>query len=100
MAEHDRRALGRTLTELQVHGVVDPAVPGNPGRRGGAGPSDHRALSIEGTTVMVPVYNAVAGSSPYRLEASAGGGLQVSDAAAALAVETPPEPRFYDLTTA
>ena len=30
MAEHDRRALGRTLTELQVHGVVDPAVPGNP----------------------------------------------------------------------
>lgn len=38
MAEHDRRALGRRLTELQVHGVVDPAVPGNPGRRGGAGP--------------------------------------------------------------
>ncbi|WP_216908010.1 MSMEG_0568 family radical SAM protein [Synechococcus sp. CCY 0621] len=108
MAEHDRRALGRRLTELQVHGVVDPAVPGNPGRRGGAGPSDHRALSIDGTTVMVPVYNAVAGSSPYRLDTTATGGLQVSgtttglaaDAAVALAVETPPEPRFYDLATA
>ena len=113
MAEHDRRALGRKLTELQVHGVVDPAVPGNPGRRGGAGPSDHRALSIDGTTVMVPVYNALAGSSPYRLDTTATGGLQVSDAAAAtgaggetggeasaLAVETPPEPRFYGLTTA
>ena len=113
MAEHDRRALGRKLTELQVHGVVDPAVPGNPGRRGGAGPSDHRALSIDGTTVMVPVYNALAGSSPYRLDITATGGLQVSDAAAAtgaggetggeasaLAVETPPEPRFYGLTTA
>ncbi|MEA5414219.1 MSMEG_0568 family radical SAM protein [Synechococcus sp. BA-132 BA5] len=109
MAEHDRRALGRKLTELQVHGVVDPAVPGNPGRRGGAGPSDHRALSIDGTTVMVPVYNAVAGSSPYRLDTIATGGLQVSDAAAAtgaggetgaLAVETPPEPRFYGLATA
>jgi radical SAM protein (TIGR04043 family) len=110
MAEHDRRALGRRLTELQVHGVVDPAVPGNPGRRGGAGPSDHRALSIDGTTVMVPVYNALAGSSPYRLEADFSGGLQVSGTATAcgeaggetkaLAVETPPEPRFYGLTTA
>ncbi len=106
MAEHDRRALGRTLTELQVHGVVDPAVPGNPGRRGGAGPSDHRALSIDGTTVMVPVYNAVAGTSPYRLDTTAEGGLQVSDATGAggdtgaLAVETPPEPRFYGLATA
>lgn len=108
MAEHDRRALGRRLTELQVHGVVDPAVPGNPGRRGGAGPSDHRALSIDGTTVMVPVYNALAGSSPYRLDTAAGGGLEVSgttatlaaDDAAPLAVETPPEPRFYGLATA
>ena len=111
MAEHDRRALGRRLTELQVHGVVDPAVPGNPGRRGGAGPSDHRALSIDGTTVMVPVYNALAGSSPYRLEADVSGGLQVSGTegaarvatggdASALAVETPPEPRFYGLATA
>ncbi len=108
MAEHDRRALGRRLTELQVHGVIDPAVPGNPGRRGGAGPSDHRALSIDGTTVMVPVYNAVAGSSPYRLESAASGGLQVSGTAGgvaggetgAMTVETPPEPRFYGLATA
>ncbi|KEF40997.1 MAG: radical SAM protein [Cyanobium sp. CACIAM 14] len=99
MAERDRRALGRRLTELQVHGVVDPAVPGNPGRRGGAGPSDHRALTIDGTTVMVPVYNAVAGSSPYRLEMAPEGGLQVSGDTP-LAVETPPEPRFYALTTA
>ncbi|WP_216902356.1 MSMEG_0568 family radical SAM protein [Synechococcus sp. CCY 9618] len=109
MAEADRRALGRRLTELQVHGVVDPAVPGNPGRRGGAGPSDHRALSIDGTTVMVPVYNAVATASPYRLEAVEGG-LQVSGTSAAvpadgpaagpLAVEAPPEPRFYGQTTA
>lgn len=100
MAERDRRSLGRRLTELQVHGVVDPAVPGNPGRRGGAGPSDHRALSIDGTTVMVPVYNAVAGTSPYRLATTAGGDLEVSGTSAALAVETPPEPRFYGLTTA
>ncbi len=99
MADADRRSLGRRLTELQVHGVVDPAVPGNPGRRGGAGPSDHRALSIDGTTVMVPVYNAVAGTSPYRLETAGEGGLQVSGADP-LKAEAPPEPRFYGLATA
>jgi radical SAM protein (TIGR04043 family) len=110
MADRDRRALGRRLTELQVHGVVDPAVPGNPGRRGGAGPSDHRALNIDGTTVMVPVYNTVAGTSPYRLETVAEGGLQVSGTSTAvlaggetvgpLVAEAPPEPRFYGLATA
>jgi radical SAM protein (TIGR04043 family) len=110
MADRERRALGRRLTELQVHGVVDPAVPGNPGRRGGAGPSDHRALSIDGTTVMVPVYNTVAGTSPYRLETVAEGGLRVSgpsttapagsDDAGPLVAEAPPEPRFYGLATA
>ena len=110
MADADRRSLGRRLTELQVHGVVDPAVPGNPGRRGGAGPSDHRALSIDGTTVMVPVYNTVAGTSPYRLETTGEEGLQVSGASAALLAsgepagplraEAPPEPHFYGLTTA
>ena len=51
-------SLGRLVTELQVHGVVDPAVAGNKGRRGGAGPSDHRALTIDGTTVMVWVDNS------------------------------------------
>ncbi len=61
--------LGRLVTELQVHGVADPALPGNRGRRGGAGPSDHRALTIDGATVMVPVYNSVSKDSPYILDA-------------------------------
>ena len=62
--------LGRLVTELQVHGVrVDP-VKGNPGRRGGAGPSDHRALDFDGTTVMVPVYNDASAASPYKLASS------------------------------
>ncbi|MFO0118998.1 MAG: radical SAM protein, partial [Cyanobium sp.] len=67
--------LGRLVTELQVHGVAEAAVPGNPGRRGGAGPSDHRALTIEGTTVMVPVYNAAAQDSPYTLRGGSQGDL-------------------------
>ncbi len=94
--------LGRLVTELQVQGVVDPAIAGNRGRRGGAGPSDHRALTIAGTTVMVPVYNAVAQDSPYRLTAAAGGGLALAEPGGQplAAVETPAEPAFYGLSTA
>ena len=38
------------------------------GRKGGAGPSDHKAIAIDGTTVMIPVYNDIAAASPYTLE--------------------------------
>jgi radical SAM protein (TIGR04043 family) len=94
--------LGRLITELQVHGVAEAAVAGNPGRRGGAGPSDHRALTIDGTTVMVPVYNAAAQDSPYRLQSGAGGAVALADrdGTALTAVEPPPEPAFYGLHTA
>ena len=77
MADTEPR-LATLLTELQVHGVVDPAVPGNQGRRGGAGPSDHRALTIDGTTVMVPVYNARSQASPYQLHSEADGSLSLA----------------------
>jgi radical SAM protein (TIGR04043 family) len=94
--------LGTLLTELQVHGVVDPAVPGNQGRRGGAGPSDHRALTIDGTTVMVPVYNARSQASPYRLLSEADGSLSLAqgDSTLQAQVQVPPEPAFYGLQTA
>ena len=100
MADAESR-LGTLLTELQVHGVVDPAVPGNQGRRGGAGPSDHRALTIEGTTVMVPVYNARSQASPYRLNTAADGSLSLAQGDSPVAqVQVPPEPAFYGLKTA
>ena len=65
--------LGRLVTELQVKGVRTEPLEGNRGRRGGAGPSDHRALHVDGTTVMVPVYNDVSGTSPYSLVANGDG---------------------------
>ncbi len=114
MAEpRDAAALARLVTDLQVQGIVEPGVPGNPGRRGGAGPSDHRALSLDGTTVMVPVYSSAAQRSPYRLDAG-GTGLElqlhadtppataapVPATPLAVGVEAPPEPRFYGLQTA
>jgi radical SAM protein (TIGR04043 family) len=94
--------LARLVTELQVQGVVDGAVAGNRGRRGGAGPSDHRALTIEGTTVMVPVYNALSRQSPYGIDQGADGEVMLTAGAGAplAQVETPAEPRFYGLTTA
>ncbi|MFN7871344.1 MAG: radical SAM protein, partial [Cyanobacteriota bacterium] len=51
MADTEPR-LATRLTDRPGQGVVDSAEPGTQGRRGGAGPSDHRALTIDGTTVM------------------------------------------------
>ncbi len=94
--------LGRLVTELQVHGVADPALPGNRGRRGGAGPSDHRALTIEGVTVMVPVYNSASKASPYSLESDAAGAvaLATKEGDALSSVGVTAEPAFYGLSTA
>lgn len=54
------------ITELQSYGLrwSDPNL-GASGRKGGAGPTDHKAVTLEGTTVMVPIYNDTAGRSPY-----------------------------------
>ena len=93
--------LGRLVTELQVKGVRGKAIPGNRGRRGGAGPSDHRALHLDGTTVMVPVHNNASAESPYSLESTRDGlaiaGMQQAKAAT---VRTSDEPAFYALSTA
>ena len=45
------------MTELQSAGLrlVDP-TPGAASRRGGAGPSDHKAVTVDGDTIMVPVH--------------------------------------------
>ena len=47
------------ITDLQTHGIrlLDPGV-GAESRRGGAGPTDHKALTIDGLTVMIPVHTA------------------------------------------
>jgi radical SAM protein (TIGR04043 family) len=94
--------LGRLITDLQVHGVDDPALPGNRGRQGGAGPSDHRALTIDGATVMVPVYNTAAKASPYSLEGSPETEVVLSsrEAEGVRPVQLPSEPAFYQLKTA
>ncbi len=90
----DLQAAGLALDE--DHGVA------NVGRRGGAGPSDHRAVSLGGATLMVPM--RAAGQSPFRLRVVSGATpsrawiLRGDDALAEVAL--PPPARFYALSTA
>jgi len=90
------------VNELQTFGarLVDPNA-GADSRRGGAGPSDHKALNIDGMTVMVPVHTAPAHASPYVLEKpDADGNSRISRDGVTLSdISFPHRPRFYDLTT-
>lgn len=109
----DLLSTGSLLAELQAAGLAADAavdatpdastVPGVSGRRGGAGPSDHRALSIGGSTVMVPMRGAE--KSPFRLRVlsppgEAARALLLRDDVAVVEVAVPATPRFYALSTA
>ncbi|MFG1374029.1 MSMEG_0568 family radical SAM protein [Xanthobacter oligotrophicus] len=91
------------ISELQSFGarLSDPTA-GAQSRRGGAGPSDHKALTIDGMTVMVPVHTAPAFQSPYLVEQpDALGNSRISrDGRVVGEVAFPLRPRFYDRTTA
>lgn len=66
MNNNEKRKL---ITQLQSQGLK--LVEGDTetsGRKGGAGPSDHKAVTIDGTTVMIPVYTNVAAKSEYTLK--------------------------------
>src|SRR6202034_3156191 len=91
------------INELQSFGVrlVDPKAGGD-SRRGGAGPSDHMPMTIDGATVMIPVHNAPAFESPYIVDKpDALGRSQVSRAGAVIGeVKLQLRPRFYGRSTA
>lgn len=91
------------IAELQSHGIrlADPKA-GVASRRGGAGPSDHKAVTIDGVTVMVPVHTAPAFDSPFQASApDADGRVEVTcDGRRVGSLNLPPRPRFYDQATA
>lgn len=90
------------INDLQTKGVrlVDPRA-GHESRRGGAGPSDHKAITIGNKTVMVPVHTAPAFESPFLVEApDADGRAVVSHNGKEITkIKFPGRPRFYDLKT-
>jgi radical SAM protein (TIGR04043 family) len=89
------------ITELQSQGLKLLDQDGASGRKGGAGPSDHKAITLEGTTVMVPIFTGTAAQSPYTVERSPTGETWLKHADNLLApLHFPRQPRFYGLTTA
>ena len=93
----------RLMTELQSHGLrlVDPQA-GAASRRGGAGPSDHKAVTVDGVTLMVPVHTATAFGSPFIADAPGPDGRSTlrRGSIPIASIEFPRQPRFYGLSTA
>ena len=94
------------MTELQSFGLrlADPSSPhaGVASRRGGAGPSDHKAVTVDGHTIMVPVHTSGAWSSPFVAQApDANGRSALTRGTIPIAsIAFPKAPRFYGLHTA
>lgn len=91
------------LSELQAFGLrwVDEDGPGL-SRSGGAGPSDHKAITLGHQTIMVPILNHASARSPYAAHVQSGSGLATlyrgDERLGELAF--PHQPRFYALSTA
>ena len=89
------------IAELQSVGMrlADPGA-GAPSRRGGAGPTDHKAVTIDGHTVMIPVHTASSWSSPYVASPQLDGSTRLTRQGVKVAVVSfPRQPRFYKLQT-
>jgi len=91
------------ITDIQSRGLrladVDASVPS---RRGGAGPSDHKAVTIDGHTVMVPVHTHSAATSPYLINTVEidGTATLFQDGVDIARISLPGAPKFYQRQTA
>lgn len=90
------------MTELQSSGLrlVDPRA-GVSSRRGGAGPSDHKAVTVDGVTIMVPVHTSTAWDSPFvagQPDANGNSALMRNTIPIA-SISFPKAPRFYTMQT-
>ncbi len=90
------------MTDLQSYGLrlLDPTA-GVASRRGGAGPSDHKAVTVDGHTIMVPVHTSGAWESPFVADApDANGQVSLKRGTIPIAqISFPKTPRFYALQT-
>jgi radical SAM protein (TIGR04043 family) len=89
------------LAQLQAFGLrwLDPQGAGL-SRKGGAGPSDHKAIRVAGQVLMVPILNDAAARSPFSAvpEGTGTAGLYRGEQRVA-SLEFPRQPRFYALET-
>ena len=93
----------QVITELQSRGLnlVSDGV-GASGRKGGAGPSDHKAVTVGGTTVMVPVFTEGAAQSPFvvKRDRNTGSSVLLKEKEEIAPISFPTQPKFYGLETA
>jgi radical SAM protein (TIGR04043 family) len=91
------------ILDLQSYGLrlTDYSGPGVAARKGGAGPTDHKAITIGERTVMVPVYTSAAKFSPFEATGPAldGSAILLRDGAPVARIKYPRQPRFYGLQT-
>ncbi len=99
--------LPQVITDLQSKGLnllSDRTADerGAIGRRGGAGPSDHKAITLGETTVMVPVYTDGAAHSPYGIayDRAADKSYLTKYSQIISPLDFPTQPKFYELQTA
>jgi radical SAM protein (TIGR04043 family) len=89
-------------TELQSAGLrlVDPNA-GAASRRGGAGPSDHKAVTVDGVTIMVPVHTGSAWHSPFvaGVPDASGASVLMHGTIPVASIGFPKAPRFTQLQT-
>src|ERR1700744_1640749 len=95
--------LGRSLmVELQSLGMrMEEGRNEAPSRRGGAGPSDHKAVLIDGVAAMIPIYTETAGRSPFTSTRPDANGLSIlsHNGNRLGSLSFPKQPRFYALQT-
>lgn len=70
-----------------------------PSRRGGAGPSDHKAVIVDGRTIMVPVHTWSAADSPFVARSDKAGVVLERDGVPIARIAFPPQPNFYSCET-
>jgi radical SAM protein (TIGR04043 family) len=96
------RQMMELRTELQSAGLrlVDPNA-GAASRRGGAGPSDHKAVTVDGVTIMVPVHTSSAWNSPFvaGVPDEAGSSALLRGTIPIASISFPKAPRFTQLQT-
>lgn len=92
----------KLMTELQSVGLrLEDPNAGAASRRGGAGPSDHKAVTIDGVTIMVPVHTSTAWHSPFVAQAPDGTGRSalMRGTIPIASISFPKAPRFHALQT-
>ncbi|MEN9517937.1 MAG: hypothetical protein RLZZ381_525 [Cyanobacteriota bacterium] len=98
----------KIITQLQSQGLnLLKHDTGVAGRKGGAGPSDHKAVEIDGTTVMIPVHTNLAVRSQFNLTEFQPQSVNYQksyvlerEGKGIAEIKFPRQPQFYSLKTA